>query len=253
MAYKGPQVVVGPASAVDDTVPRFDTTAGDIIQTSSVVISDADAVSGITQLDVDNIQIDGNTIASTDTNGNVVIAPDGDGTVSVTAAPIVPSTDRADSLGSATNSWDNVFCDGVTFDDGTNVLSAYEEGTWTPVLEFGGGSTGITYTNQAGTYTRIGNLCFIFMRFTLSSKGTDTGNAIITGLPLVPASTTYIALSRYQNLTYGSGRDHMMGGITTSTSEIALVQVGDGNSVTSIDNTQFADTTQIYIQGMYRV
>ena len=30
-----------------------------------------------------------------------------------------------------------------------NTLDDYEEGTWTPVLSFGGGSTGITYNTQA--------------------------------------------------------------------------------------------------------
>jgi hypothetical protein len=39
------------------------------------------ALAGITQLDVDNIRIDGNTISSTDTNGNIVINPDGSGRV----------------------------------------------------------------------------------------------------------------------------------------------------------------------------
>ena len=91
------------------------------------------------ELTVDNLFLDGNTISSTDTNGNVIIAPDGSGEVSVTAAPIVPSTDRADSLGSATNSWDNVYADGITFDDGTNVLGTYVATTsFTPVLNFGG-------------------------------------------------------------------------------------------------------------------
>ena len=39
------------------------------------------ALAGITQLDVDNIRVDGNTISSTNTNGNIVINPDGTGRV----------------------------------------------------------------------------------------------------------------------------------------------------------------------------
>ena len=38
------------------------------------------------RLDVDNIRIDGNTISSTDTNGNVVIDPDGTGSVGINVA-----------------------------------------------------------------------------------------------------------------------------------------------------------------------
>ena len=37
-----------------------------------------------------NLDATGNTISSTDTNGDIVIAPDGSGAVSVTTAPIVP-------------------------------------------------------------------------------------------------------------------------------------------------------------------
>ena len=87
---------------------------------------------------VDNLLLDGNTISSTDTNGDVVLAPDGAGEVSVTSAPIVPSGDRADSLGSATNSWDNVYVDGLSFDDGTNVLGDYlGSASFTPGLSSG--------------------------------------------------------------------------------------------------------------------
>ncbi len=46
------------------------------------------SISGVTSLSVDNITIDGNTISSTDTNGNVVLAPNGSGTVNVSSAKI---------------------------------------------------------------------------------------------------------------------------------------------------------------------
>src|SRR6056300_1720146 len=48
-------------------------------------------ISGITQLDVDNVRIDGNTISTTNSNGNLTLSPNGTGTV------VVPSgyKDRA--------------------------------------------------------------------------------------------------------------------------------------------------------------
>lgn len=60
---------------VDNTLARFDGVAG-AIQGSSVVLSDTDAMSGITQLDVDNVRIDGNSIVSTDAAGNLALTPD---------------------------------------------------------------------------------------------------------------------------------------------------------------------------------
>lgn len=47
------------------------------------------AIAGLTQLDVDNVRIDGNTISSTNSNGNIVIAPIDDGVVDVSSSKII--------------------------------------------------------------------------------------------------------------------------------------------------------------------
>jgi len=73
--------VEGPASATDEAVARFDGTTGKLLQNSSITISDAGVVSGATQLNVDNIRLDGNVISSTDTNGNIDITPNGTGII----------------------------------------------------------------------------------------------------------------------------------------------------------------------------
>lgn len=49
------------------------------VQTSGITISDTDVLSGVTQLNVDNLRLDGNTIISTDTNGNINLTPNGTG------------------------------------------------------------------------------------------------------------------------------------------------------------------------------
>jgi len=60
----------------------------------------------------------------------------------------------------------------------------YEEGTWNPALTFSGGSTGITYASTPlGKYTKIGRLVVAHFVINLSSKGTSTGAARVTGLP----------------------------------------------------------------------
>lgn len=59
------------------------------------------SLAGVTELTVDNLNINGNTISSTDTNGNVVISPNGTGVVDVSNSIIsgvatpVSSTDAA--------------------------------------------------------------------------------------------------------------------------------------------------------------
>ena len=62
-------------------------------------------------------------------------------------------------------------------------LTAYETGTWTPALAFGGVVTGITYSAQLGTYTLIGREVTCRFRIVLTSKGAATGAATISGLP----------------------------------------------------------------------
>lgn len=74
--------VTSSTTSIDNHIARFDGTTGKIIQDgSTAVLSDAGALSGLTQLDVDNIRLDGNTISTTDTNGNLTLAPNGTGLV----------------------------------------------------------------------------------------------------------------------------------------------------------------------------
>lgn len=71
--------VTGPASATDNAIVRFDSTTGKLVQNSLAILNDLGALSGLTQLDIDNIRVDSNTISSTDVNGNINISPNGTG------------------------------------------------------------------------------------------------------------------------------------------------------------------------------
>lgn len=48
-------------------------------------------ISGITQMDVDNVRVDGNTISTTNTNGDLNLTPNGTGTVNIANASITTS------------------------------------------------------------------------------------------------------------------------------------------------------------------
>ena len=65
----------------------------------------------------------------------------------------------------------------------SELLNDYEEGTWTMGMNFSGGSTGITYNNNAGKYTKIGRQVTVTGYLQLSNKGSSTGDMRITGLP----------------------------------------------------------------------
>lgn len=77
------QVVLGAfvtGALVDERLLRADGTTK--IQSSPVALTDAGAMSGLTQLTCDNLRLDGNTLSSQDTNGNIVLSPNGTGVVS---------------------------------------------------------------------------------------------------------------------------------------------------------------------------
>ena len=59
---------------------------------------------------------------------------------------------------------------------------------WTPTLTFGGSSAGITYTSNIGAYAVKDHLVTATFQIIVSNKGTATGAARISGLPLASNS-----------------------------------------------------------------
>lgn len=133
-----------------------------------------------------------------------------------------------------------------------NTLDDYEEGTWTPGVAFGGGSTGVTYdANNQGYYVKIGRAVFVFCHLNLSSKGTDTGNAVITGLPF----STVGPGAAYQALTFGwfSGLASMTTGgplalVVGATNTINLYKPGTASAGVLTD-ANFTNSAHITISG----
>lgn len=65
--------VNGVPPTTDNAIVRWDGVLGDIIQNSVGTITDAGVCDGLTQLNVDNLRLDGNTVSST--SGNLDLAP----------------------------------------------------------------------------------------------------------------------------------------------------------------------------------
>jgi hypothetical protein len=51
--------------------------------------------------------------------------------------------------------------------------------SFTPIIQFGGASTGVTYTTQIGRYTKIGRFVHLYIKIVLSNKGSSTGDVTI--------------------------------------------------------------------------
>lgn len=86
----------------------------------------------------------------------------------------------------------NIEVAGISFDSGSNVLSQYEEGTFTPTFTFiTPGDLSVAYSSQVGSYIRIGDfvLVLIDVAFTPTFT-TSSGIAIINTAPFTNHTLT---------------------------------------------------------------
>lgn len=66
----------------------------------------------------------------------------------------------------------------------TSNLSDVATGTWTPTVDFGGGTTGITYGTQTGYYKKLSATAYLVAAtIVLTSKGSSTGSMHVTASP----------------------------------------------------------------------
>jgi hypothetical protein len=135
-----------------------------------------------------------------------------------------------------------------------NTLDDYEEGTWTMGIAFGGGTTGITYTVNTGRYIKIGSSVTVTGFLLLSSKGSSTGNATLTGLPYTVGAgnpSSSVAAIRLGNITF-VGQYHGVGGLGTT-----VVDLGVDNGVTgvpaSLTDTNFPNNGIVQLSYTYFV
>ena len=145
---------------------------------------------------------------------------------------------------------------GLSFNGDTaaaNALDDYEEGTWTMGVSFGGASVGVTYDINTGTYTKIGRQVTVNGLLVLTSKGSSTGNAKVTGLPFTIANNNanYSTVSlRLSNITFTNQFQGF--GLINSTT-IDLEEVTILGAVTTLSNSDFADSCGVMISFTYFV
>jgi len=114
---------------------------------SSALIVDAD--SKIDVLNIDNITINGNSITSTDANGNIVLDPNGTGSVNVSSAKIINLATPTTGTDAATKQYvDDRFAGGSVA-----IQIAADSGTTDSVLT----NEIVTFTGDTGITTTVAN------------------------------------------------------------------------------------------------
>jgi len=165
-----------------------------------------------------------NTITGLATANSAVLATNGSGVPSITATPIVTS---------------------ITLGSGSALSNYTTTASYTPVLSFVGGTTGITYSTQTGSWIRIGNLVFVQIVIVLTNKGSSTGTASIT-LPVASAKTCLLSVVA-GNLTFAGQYLHYQ------TGNAVFQMVTTASSVVNLTDTAFANNTNLTISGTYIV
>lgn len=101
--------------------------------------STAGALAGITELTVDNLNFNGNSITSTDTNGNIVISPNGTGTVDIANSRITGVAEPVNATDAATKNYVDTVAEGLHIHEAARVAT-------TDTLAVLSGGT-VTYAN----------------------------------------------------------------------------------------------------------
>ena len=111
------------------------------------------SIAGITELTVDNLNFNGNTITSTDTNGDIIISPNGTGRVDVNGSIITGLNEPVNPTDAATKNYVDTVAEGLHIHEAahcatTDTLAALSGGTVT----YANGTLGVgaTLTLSAG-------------------------------------------------------------------------------------------------------
>ena len=102
------------------------------------------AIAGVTELTVDNLNVNANTISSTDSNGNIILDPNGSGTVDVNSSRITSVTDPTSDQDAATKAYVDSVANGLDVKESCSVATTAALAT-------------CTYNNGAGTLTADAN------------------------------------------------------------------------------------------------
>ena len=84
------------------------------------------------------------------------------------------------------------FAQGSSVGTAANILDEYEEGTFTPTWGHGGSAlSGVTYSQQTGFYTKVGNMCHVAIWInTTGNTNTSTSDVLQLNLPFASKNSS---------------------------------------------------------------
>jgi len=205
-------------------------------------------------------EVDG-TPGANDMPGRLIFSTTADGAASPTEAMRI-NNQRELLIGTTTRTANGgvlQVSNGITFPatqsacSDANTLDDYEEGNWTPLIAFGGGVVGQSYSVQVGGYTKIGRLVMFQCRVTFSNKGTSTGQATLRTLPFNPSVSSNT--NGGASLAYVSNGSANFGAASRYAVDVGSTSIvfryASGGGSTDMANTDFNNNTDIIVIGQY--
>lgn len=136
--------------------------------------------------------------------------------------------------------------------------TGYESaGTFTPTIQFGGGSTGLSYASQYGNWVRTGTQVFITGGVSLSAIGTSFGDATFGGLPFQVAPYSFPLIDIWF-IFFSSASLALTGGYWSQMGISSDIGTGgyfyecNGTNQVNLTNSNFSSSTGIAFTGVYQ-
>jgi hypothetical protein len=209
--------------------------------------------------DIALFQKDGSTVGSIGANSsNAYISGTTRGLHFTGPAGIIPcneagaARDADTNLGTSSTRFKDLYLSGGVYLGGTgsaNHLDDYEEGTWTAEFNIPSGS--VTYNNNSGVYTKVGNIVHVSAWIYISALSSPSGTLTIT-MPFTNQGNVRQGQVFVQNRW--TGITGLLGGWMSNSSDILnLVQIEDGTAGSAVTGSNFLANGELYINYSYQV
>ena len=156
---------------------------------SSAIIADSN--SKVSQMIIDNIDINSNTISTTDTNGDLIISPHGSGDVDVNSSKIINLTDPTAAQDAATKAYVDATSSGLDVKDSCRLATT----TALSANTYNNGSSGVGATltaNANGALTVDGTAAVAGNRILVKNESAAANNGIYTVTTVGSGSAAYV-------------------------------------------------------------
>jgi hypothetical protein len=194
--------VVGPSSATDNAIARFDTTTGKLIQNSLVIIGDTGSVTGVNALTAESLTVNNNATFGTSNSDTINF-------VGRVNSDFDPATDNTYDLGRVGHEWRDLYIDGTA-----NIDSLIAD-----TADINAGT--IDNTTIGATTPQNGSFVNLSVTGTTSFDGSQgTSGQVLTsaGTGNTPTWTTP-TVGTVTSITAGTG---LTGGTITTSGTIAI-------------------------------